>query len=60
MNERIKDPLGVVDKWNEAAEPESREWADVKYSYPFVLGVVGLLASVTALAWIFVLRPLFG
>ncbi len=59
MSDRIKDPLGVVDKWKEAGEPESREWADFKYGWGGVLLIVAAVAVVGSAAWL-LLSPLFG
>lgn len=59
MDERIKDPLGTVDKWNAAAEPESREWADFKYGWGGLLLIaagVGVIGSALYL----LLSPLIG
>ena len=49
MSERIKDPLGVVERWREEQSPHQLTgWDDVKYPLA-ILGLVGLMVGSLAL-----------
>ena len=50
--DEIKDPLGVVAKWQEEAQPHHfTGWDDVKFGLGMPLLIVAFIGSVVVLIW---------
>ena len=51
MNE-LKDPLGVVAKWREEAQPHHfTGWDDVRFGLGMPLLIIGIIGGIAALLW---------